>query len=219
MDTFCTIAFLPSIILAIALLFQVRKYVITSKRLKHVETRWRMIKDDDSEWGYNQEDEYIESIPPPPPTNRRPTRPSRRTRNRYANDYDRYDYENENYDFNYLSSGNTEATRERHLDPYYDNYQPNYEDDDSRPQRRTKGSESRDPSRDHPSRDPSRRPSRKRRDSQKPKRSGSTRQWNPEKEEWKTPKNAQKKRRKKPPAKKGQKPIGRESTNVDINWD
>jgi hypothetical protein len=62
MSNFCLIAFIPSIILVIWLLIEVRKYVRVNKKFKFAKLAWR--KEQELKSRYHSDDEMVQSIPP-----------------------------------------------------------------------------------------------------------------------------------------------------------
>ncbi len=64
MSNFCLIAFIPSILLVIWLLIEVRKYVLVNKNYRSAEHAWR--KDQELKSHYYSDNELVQSIPPKP---------------------------------------------------------------------------------------------------------------------------------------------------------
>ena len=133
MDNFCLIAFIPSIFLTIWLLIEIRKYIISKKKLKIISTRWEHYQDRDTKWGYETEDDYIQAIPTARSTTtyghgceRDRARPGagRGYGPDYYDDYyeDQYDsYEPERGPYPQRPRKSRDSKRPRSRDPYYEN--------------------------------------------------------------------------------------------------
>jgi hypothetical protein len=66
MSNFCLLAYIPCIILIIWLLFELRKYIIITKRLRKAKIVWANIQ---AQREKRKSDKgFIETIPPPPPS-------------------------------------------------------------------------------------------------------------------------------------------------------
>jgi hypothetical protein len=95
MDNFCLLAYIPSIILTIWLLIELRKFIIVRKRLKHTEETWNKVQQQRSK--KKSDEHFIETIPPPPPHEYSDDYSSSSTRRPPAPEYSSTDYESEDY--------------------------------------------------------------------------------------------------------------------------
>ena len=90
MDSFCLLAYIPSVILIVWLLIELRKFVIVDHKLKQTEITWNRIQKQRTK---TKDERLIETIPPPPPTEYSTEYSDRRG---YDNDRDLEHYENGN---------------------------------------------------------------------------------------------------------------------------
>jgi hypothetical protein len=127
MDTFCLIAFIPCILIAIWLLIELRKYVGVSKKLSVVKKRYHKYKDQDDQWGYETEDDYVQSIPPPQTTQRR---------GYGQDDHDFYDDNNAEYSYNHRSREYPGVRDTSSYDDYYEDDYGRYEEPRNKPRKR-----------------------------------------------------------------------------------
>jgi hypothetical protein len=127
MSNFCLLAYIPCIILIIWLLFELRKYINVTKKLKQTEKVYAKVQEQRSK--KKAKKQFVETIPPP----KQPDYPS---------DYssDNYPPTEEDYDYRTPEPTSRRGTRRRRRQREYDDSEYDYDRDyePRRSQKRTR---------------------------------------------------------------------------------